>query len=143
MNRLYKVLMIAPTPFFADRGCHMQIYEEIKAIKKLNCDVVLCTYHLGRDVSGVEIYRSLKIPWYTKLSAGPSFHKIYIDILLFLTSLKVAFKFKPDLIHGHLHEGAAIGWLIKLLIRKPLLFDLQDSLSKELKRQRNSLSMGR
>ena len=127
-----KVLMIAPTPFFAERGCHSQIYEEIKALKKLGCEIVICTYHIGRDVPDIKIYRSLNIPWYNKLSAGPSLHKIYIDFLLFIKTLAVARKFKPDIIHGHLHEGALIGWGLKLFVRKPLLFDLQGSLSKEI-----------
>lgn len=127
-----KVLMIAPTPFFADRGCHAQIYEEIKALQKLDCEIILCTYHLGRDIPGINIYRSIKIPWYKKTSAGPSWHKIYLDFFLLSTSLKLAFKFKPDVIHGHLHEGALIGWFIKIIKNRPLLFDLQDSLSKEI-----------
>src|SRR3989344_3474998 len=127
-----KVLMIAPTPFFAERGCHSQIYEEIKALKKLGCEIVICTYHIGRNVPGVNIYRSFNVPWYNKLSAGPSLHKIYIDFLLFIKTLAVARKFKPDIIHGHLHEGVLIGWGLKLFIRKPLLFDLQGSLSKEI-----------
>jgi len=30
-----KVLNIVPTPFFADRGCHMRILGEMKALKKM------------------------------------------------------------------------------------------------------------
>ena len=30
-----KVLALAPTPFFSDRGCHIRIYEESKALKRL------------------------------------------------------------------------------------------------------------
>jgi len=36
-----KILMIAPTPFFADRGCHTQIYEEILALQKLGMKLKL------------------------------------------------------------------------------------------------------
>jgi len=125
--------MIAPTPFFADRGCHVQIYEEAKALKKLGNKVTIATYHIGRDVPGVKIYRCLNIPWYKKLEAGPSLHKLYIDPLLFFTSLRIAIREKPDIIHGHLHEGALIGYFVSRIMRKPLLFDLQDSLTGELR----------
>ena len=132
-SKKLKVLMIAPTPFFADRGCHMQILEEIKALKKLGVDCAVTTYHIGRDVEGVNINRIINIPWYKKLSAGPSLHKIYLDALLFFKTLGVYFKEKPDIIHGHLHEGCLIGWPLAKLSGKPLLFDLQDSLSHEVK----------
>ena len=42
--------MIAPTPYFSDRGCHVRIYEEAKALKARSHEVVIVTYHLGRDV---------------------------------------------------------------------------------------------
>jgi len=129
-----KILMIAPTPFFADRGCHMRILGEIQALQKLGHQIILCTYHLGRDIPGVKTIRSLKIPWYKKLEAGSSWHKFYIDALLFFKSLRIFWQEKPDVIHGHLHEGAIIGHFVrKFSFRKvPLVFDAQGSLTKEL-----------
>jgi glycosyltransferase involved in cell wall biosynthesis len=126
--------MIAPTPFFADRGCHMRILGEIQALQKLGHQIILCTYHLGRDIPGVKTIRSLKIPWYKKLEAGSSWHKFYIDALLFFKSLRIFWQEKPDVIHGHLHEGAIIGHFVrKFSFRKvPLVFDAQGSLTKEL-----------
>ena len=44
-----KVLMIAPTQFFADRGCHIRILEEIRALKRLGHKLELLTYHSGED----------------------------------------------------------------------------------------------
>lgn len=127
-----KVLMIAPTPFFNDRGCHTQIYEEIKALQKLGNEIVLCTYGLGRDLSGIKIIRTLKMPWYKKLSAGPSFTKILILPFLTITTLKTIIKFKPDIIHAHLHEGALIARFCKFFFpKKRYLFDMQGSLSGE------------
>lgn len=132
MNR-YNILMIAPTPFFADRGCHVQIYEQVKSLQKLGCRLTICTYHLGRDLPGLNMERIINIPWYKKLDAGPSFHKIYLDLLLFIKSLKIALKTKPDIIHGHLHEGALIGFFVSRLTKTPLLFDSQGSLTEEMK----------
>ena len=58
----FKVLMIAPTPFFADRGCHVKIFEEIKAFSKRGIKVVLTTYHIGRNIDGIDIRRIFRIP---------------------------------------------------------------------------------
>ena len=124
--------MLAPTPFFADRGCHVRIYEEARALKKLGNSVEIVTYHIGRDLPGITSQRIAAIPWYAKLEAGPSWHKPYLDILLFFKALSVARRFKPDLIHAHLHEGAFIGIFLKKILRIPLLFDCQGSLTGEI-----------
>ncbi|SJZ70125.1 Glycosyltransferase involved in cell wall bisynthesis [Trichlorobacter thiogenes] len=126
-----RILMIAPTPYFSDRGCHVRIYEEAKALMALGHQVKIVSYHLGRDLEPVPVERTLPIPWYSKHEAGPSWHKPYLDLLLLCTSLRVARQFKPDLIHAHLHEGVLIGWLVARLRRIPLLFDYQGSLSGE------------
>ena len=84
--------MIAPTPFFADRGCHVKILEEIKTLSKRNIKITLVTYHIGRDIEGIDIHRIINIPWYKKLDAGPSIHKYYLDLLLAAKALKVAEK---------------------------------------------------
>lgn len=127
----HRVLMIAPTPYFSDRGCHVRIYEEARALIKLGHEVCIVTYHLGRDIPGVRVVRIPHIPWYSKLEAGPSWHKPYLDILLLWKTVAVARTFRPHLIHAHLHEGALIGSLLKRLLRIPLLFDYQGSLSGE------------
>lgn len=124
--------MIAPTPFFADRGCHVRILGEIRALQDAGCDVLLCTYHNGRDVEGVRTSRIPNVPWYDRLEAGPSTHKYYLDGLLGAVALKESISFRPDVVHGHLHEGALIGRLVSAALRRPLVFDYQGSLTDEL-----------
>jgi glycosyltransferase involved in cell wall biosynthesis len=127
-----RILMIAPTPFFADRGCHVRILGEAKALINLGHQLILCTYFLGRDVEGIPTKRTVVIPWYNKLSAGPSWHKFYIDFLLLVKVLSACRSFRPDIIHAHLHEGIVIGKIASLLFRIPLVADLQGSLTDEL-----------
>ena len=123
--------MIAPTPYFSDRGCHVRIYEEARALTKLGHEVCIVTYHLGRDMPGVRVVRIPPVSWYGKLEAGPSWHKPYLDILLLWKALLELRFFRPHLIHAHLHEGALIGSVLKCIFRIPLLFDYQGSLSGE------------
>ena len=127
-----RVLVLAPTPFFADRGCHVRILEEARAVIPCGVELRLVTYHIGRDVPDFPIDRIASIPWYGKLEAGPSWHKPYLDLLLLFKALKVARSFKPHLIHAHIHEGAFIGALLKKVLRLPMLFDCQGSLTAEI-----------
>jgi len=133
MDKKFNILMIAPTPFFADRGCHVRILEEIRALQKLGNKVNLFTYGLGRDISGINIKRSINFPWYKKLSAGPSWHMFYIDPILGIKCIFGILKEKPDIIHAHLHEGTIIAYFSKIFRPKtPIIFDYQGSLTREL-----------
>ena len=129
---MYNVIMIAPTPFFADRGCHVRIYEEARALQKLGNRVVIYTYHNGRDIAGINTRRIMNVPWYEKLEAGPSYHKIYLDFLLLLRLVKSGIYEKANIIHAHLHEGALLGKIYEKFRRIPLVFDFQGSLTGEL-----------
>ncbi len=132
MTTVRRVLVLAPTPFFADRGCHMHIAEQAFALQRHGLDVRIVTYHLGRDLAGLHIVRTLRAPFYKKLGPGPSWHKFYVDPLLLGTALRVAQKFHPDIIHAHLHEGCLLGSVVRRFTGVPLLFDVQGSLTGEL-----------
>ncbi len=127
-----KILIIAPTPYFSDRGCHVRIFEEANALKEKGHKIELITYHLGKNKGNFPIFRTINIPWYKKISAGPSWHKIYIDFFLLLLAIKRAIKFKPNIIHCHLHEGFIVGYLLNLIFKIPFVFDCQGSLTAEL-----------
>ena len=127
-----KVLTILPSPFFADRGCSVRVYEQIKFLKKLGCEITLVTYHNGRDLEDVNIKRIVNIPWYNKLEAGPSNWKYFLDILLLFKVFFVSIFLKPDIIHAHLHEGFLIGFIVSKILNKPIIFDCQGSLTGEL-----------
>lgn len=127
-----RILMVAPTPYFADRGCHVRIYEEARALIARGHQVRIVTYHLGRTLPDIPTERIPVVPWYRKLAAGPSWHKPYLDLLLLVKAYAVARRFRPQLLYAHLHEGAFLGIVLKAVLRRPLLFDCQGSLTAEL-----------
>jgi len=132
MNPVRRVLILAPTPFFADRGCHMHIAEQAYALQRRGFEVQIVTYHLGRSLPGLNIQRTVRVPWYRKLGPGPSWHKFYVDPLLLGTAFGVARQFRPQIIHAHLHEGCVLGSALRRRLGIPLLFDVQGSLTGEL-----------
>jgi glycosyltransferase involved in cell wall biosynthesis len=128
----YRILMVAPTSFFGDYGCHVRILEETLALQNLGHRVRIVTYNRGRDIENVDIERTMPIPWRVNYEVGSSRHKIGLDVLLTTRVLRAARRFQPDIIHGHLHEGALLGWLAAKIFRKPLVFDFQGSLTGEM-----------
>jgi glycosyltransferase involved in cell wall biosynthesis len=57
---------------------------------------------------------------------------LYIDALLLGLVLREIRRFRPDILHAHLHEGAAIGVAARAVTRVPVVFDVQGSLADEM-----------
>lgn len=131
-TRPLRVLMIAPTSFFSDYGCHVRIYEEAHILQKLGHKVTIVTYRNGNDVPGLDIRRTLPIPWRQDYEVGSSRHKIGFDLLLGVKTIQLLATERFDVIHAHLHEGALIGLMLARLARLPVVFDFQGSLTEEM-----------
>jgi len=127
-----KVLMIAPTPFFSDRGCHIRVLNSYLRLKEKNKDILLLTYPLGRDIKGVTAKRIIKLPTYNDVSPGFNIHKPFLDFLLLIKTITELLNNKYDLIYAHLHEGALIGLFTRPFFKLPVIFDAQGSLTGEL-----------
>ncbi len=131
-QRPFNILSVAATPFFVDRGSHTHIYEQARALQILGNRFTLVTYHIGRDMPDVDTRRIVNIPWYTKLDAGPSYHKPYVALLLFEKAMRVADEIKPDIIHAHGWDAAWVAWWMWKLRGLPYIFDMQGSFSGEI-----------
>ena len=123
INKKNKVLVIAPVPFFVDRGTPIRILEECLALEKKGFQIDIVTYHLGKDIenlapqSKIKIHRIIRfLFWYKKKESGANWQKVILDILLIAKVLRIYFRIKPDIIHAHLHEGVLIGWLVQKII---------------------------
>lgn len=136
-----KILMIAPTPFFSHRGTHIRILEEAVALERLGHSVTVATYHIGSDLpsscaSRIDVRRIRRLLfWYKKLEAGPDWQKILLDLMLARKTFFLARTLKPDIIHGHLHEGVLIGWIVQKMLfwrGMKLVADFHGSLTKEM-----------
>jgi len=129
------ILMIAPTPFFSDRGCHIRILNSYKRLKKSGAKVTLLTYPLGRNIKGVNAVRVLMLSGYKKISPGFSFYKPLLDLLMLIKAIGIMRKEKIDLIYAHLHEGIFIAIKLRFLFRTKIIYDAQGSLTRELSEQ--------
>jgi len=139
----YRILMIAPTSFFSDYGGHIRILEEARVLRQASQTVRIVTYYKGRDVDGLDIVRTPPTPWHADYEVGSSRHKFAFDALLLWTALGTALRFRPDVIHAHMHEGALIGSVLSRLTGAPMVFDFQGSMTSEMIDHRFLRSSGR
>lgn len=127
-----RALIVAPTPFFGDRGCHVRILEQIRALERRGVATELVTYPFGRSMDGVTTLRTPRRPLLRPSLLGPNYARPFLDADLAWTALRVARRFQPHVLHAHLHEGIVIGAVVRRLTGIPLLADLQGSLTAEL-----------
>ncbi len=141
MHSPLNILVVAPTPFFSDRGTHIRILEEALALEKRGHHVTIATYHIGQDLpdtlgSHIDVRRIRRLLfWYKKLEAGPDWQKIILDLLLVKKVFFLARTKRPDIIHAHLHEGVLIAWIVqKMLFWRGIkvVADFHGSLTKEM-----------
>ena len=127
-----RVLVIAPTPFFGDRGCHIRIYEEVRALAARGIESLVVTYSSGQDAPDVRTVRARAIPGIAAAPLGFSAGRPALDLAVLLAAHREVTRFRPDLLHAHLHEGIAIGIVLQTWHRLPLVADLQGSLTSEM-----------
>ena len=134
--------MIAPTPFFSHRGSHIRILEEARALERLGHKITIVTYHNGDDIykyitTNIDVRRIRRwLFWYKKTEAGPDWQKVLLNIFLIVKSFNMIRLQKPDIIHGHLHEGVLIGRLMQVVFfwkDIPLVSDFHGSLVGEMR----------
>jgi glycosyltransferase involved in cell wall biosynthesis len=130
--RRFRVLMVAPTSFFSDYGGHIRILEEAYALQDLGQELAVVTYYKGSDMPGLDIRRTAPLPYHSDYEVGSSRHKLVFDVYLAAKTIREGLTFKPDVVHGHMHEGALIGGVLAKMLRVPLVFDFQGSLTAEM-----------
>ncbi|PIE82493.1 MAG: glycosyl transferase family 1 [Chloroflexi bacterium] len=132
LPRRFRVLMVVPTSFFNDYGGHIRILEEAHTLQQFDQELAIVTYYKGSDMPGLDIRRTAPLPYHTDYEVGSSRHKLAFDVYLAVQTLLEGLRFRPDIVHGHMHEGALIGGVLAKLLRVPLVFDFQGSLTAEM-----------
>ena len=126
-----RILAIAPTAFYNDYGCHVRIAGQLRSLQARGHVIRLVTYPVGSDAPGLEVVRA-PLPGLRHIPVGSSRRKLILDAILAPTAAAAALHFRPHIIHAYLHEGALIGWLLAQMLRVPLSFDYQGSLTAEM-----------
>jgi glycosyltransferase involved in cell wall biosynthesis len=128
-----KVLMIAPQPFYEDRGTPIVILEELKLLSEFGYQIDVATYPIGNDVDlpGVNIIRAANPMKFRSVAVSFSVRKVVLDLWLLFTVLHLLYRKHYNCIHG-VEEGAAIALICKAIYRTPIIYDMHSSLPDQL-----------
>src|SRR5674476_725686 len=84
--RVMRILIIAPQPFFAQRGTPINVRQMVQTLCEAGHEVHLATYPMGEAVRlpGLVIHRAMPIPGVRTVPIGFSWRKVALDIVLAL-----------------------------------------------------------
>lgn len=127
-----KIAFILPAFYPYNKGTPAGILEKCRTLKKFGHKVIVVCYHrFEKRNPYAKVYRIPKNPFYKK-GSGPAFSRILLDFFLFLQSVRIVKKEKPNIIHAVGQEGALIALFLKKIFKIPFIFDIASTLRDEL-----------
>lgn len=126
-----KIAVIAPCPFFIDRGTPIRIRRLATSMAE-EFEIHVISFNQGRDGDfPFTIHRTLPVPFRIKRT-GANLAKILYDFLLIFKTIAVVRKERIRVIDGHLHEGAFIGLLASVVTRARVIYNAHGTFVEEL-----------
>ncbi|HJU66182.1 MAG TPA: glycosyltransferase family 4 protein [Gemmatimonadaceae bacterium] len=129
------MLVVAPQPFYEDRGTPIAVRQLIQALSHLGYGVDLVTYPIGKtiEIPGVKYYRCPNPLGIKSVPIGFSLRKVALDIVLTGTLLSRLRGRRYAFIHA-VEEAAFPAVALGRLFRVPVVYDMQSSLPEQLMR---------
>jgi glycosyltransferase involved in cell wall biosynthesis len=132
-----RILMIAPQPFYEDRGTPIVLRRVLQASSQCGHQVDLITFPGGETVSidGLRIFRVGTFLGIRNIPIGLSVKKLILDIFLLPAMIRMLRRQHYDCIHA-VEEAAFPALISARLFKVPLLYDMQSCLPEQMRARR-------
>ncbi|MGN6393538.1 MAG: glycosyltransferase family 4 protein [Gemmatimonadales bacterium] len=130
-----RLLVVAPQPFYQDRGTPIAVRQVLQALSELGRQVDLLTYPVGADIEypGLRIFRASNPVSYRTVPIGLSLRKLVLDVSLVAAMRTRLARERYAAIHA-VEEAAFPAVLLGRQHGVPVLYDMQSSLPEQLSR---------
>jgi glycosyltransferase involved in cell wall biosynthesis len=128
-----RVLVVAPQPFYQDRGTPIAVRQVLEGLSQLGYSADLLTYPVGSDfrLPGLRITRAGNPFRIRNVPIGFSLQKVLLDISLTIELAGRLRKGAYTCIHA-VEEAAFPAILLARRYRLPVVYDMQSSLPEQL-----------
>ena len=128
-----RILLIAPQPFFAQRGTPINVRQMVQTLTEAGHEVHLATYPMGDAVAmpGLVIHRALPVPGVRIVPIGFSWTKVALDAMLTLRVWTLLAGRRFDVVHA-VEESIFIALPIARVRGIPVIYDLDSWMSDQL-----------
>lgn len=128
-----KILLIAPHPFYQERGTPIAVDMLLRVLSDLGHYVDVFTFPEGEDrlYDNTKLYRVRGIGKVKGIRPGFSLKKIYLDLFLLFAVNKACKKNGYDVVHA-IEEAGFMAAFLKYRFRIPYIYDMDSLLSAQL-----------
>jgi glycosyltransferase involved in cell wall biosynthesis len=128
-----RVLLVAPQPFYQDRGTPIAVRQVVEGLGQLGYHVDLLTYPVGSDIEapGLRLMRAANPFAIKTVPVGLSLQKIILDIPLSFALQQHLSRGGYTCIHA-VEEAAFPAVLLGRYYKVPVIYDMQSSLPEQL-----------
>ncbi|MBA3659234.1 MAG: glycosyltransferase family 4 protein [Gemmatimonadales bacterium] len=128
-----RVLLVAPQPFYEDRGTPIAIRQVAEALSELGWRIDVATYPIGRPIElpNVELHRCANPLGFRHVPVGFSLRKVLLDGCLVATLRERLARQEYDCIHA-VEEAAFPAALYGRQLGIPVVYDMASSLPEQL-----------
>lgn len=128
-----RVLVVAPEPFYEDRGTPIAVRNVLEALSELHYRVDLLTYPVGQPVS-IPRVRTLRLPnlfGFRHVPVGLSGRKLLLDAMLVPALWLQLWRERYACVHA-VEEAAFPAVVLGRLRGIPVIYDMQSSLPEQM-----------
>lgn len=128
-----RILLLAPQPFFQERGTPIAVRLLATELARLGHSVDLLVFHEGEQIAieGVRIVRTWRVPGLRGIRPGFSLKKVVCDGLMLVRAVGMRLRCRYDLVHA-VEESAAIALLLRGLFGTPYVCDMDSSMPAQM-----------
>jgi glycosyltransferase involved in cell wall biosynthesis len=128
-----RILLIAPQPFFAQRGTPINVRQMVQTLSEAGHEVHLATYPMGEAVEmpNLTTHRAFPIPGVRTVPIGFSWKKVALDAMLALRVWALLAGRRFDVVHA-VEESVFFALPAARLRGIPVIYDLDSWLSDQL-----------
>lgn len=133
-HEMLRVLLLAPHPFFQNRGTPIDVLLVLRALSERDdTEVDAIVYPEGEDIElpGTTLYRVPYAKNVTGIRPGFSLKKLWIDFLMFFFTWRMVHKNRYDVLHAG-EESVFIAMVMKRLYKIPYVYDIDSSIAQQM-----------
>ncbi|CAN5681425.1 N/A [soil metagenome] len=133
MSAVRRVLLIAPQPFYEDRGTPIAVRQVLQALSELGYEVDILTYPIGRgvEIPGVRVFRVGNFLKIRQVPIGLSLRKLILDAAILPAMVRLLRENRYDCIHA-VEEAAFPAVVLGRRYGIPVIYDMQSGLPEQL-----------
>lgn len=127
------VLLLAPHPFYQERGTPIAIDLLLRVLSERGDSVDIVTYHEGRpvDYPNVRIFRIPDLPWIRNVRPGFSIKKLVCDFFMMFKIMALLSKKRYEVVHS-VEEAVFMAVLLRWFGGIPYIYDMDSSLPDQM-----------